>query len=99
MKRLFAVIRTRGPGWDASRSLEEQQEWPEHAAFMDGLEAEGFVLLAGPLEGTSDALLVVRAQDEGEIHSRLAADPWSRSGLLRTTQTARWTLRLGSLGS
>ena len=94
MKRLFAVTRTRGPGWDGSRPLEQ---WPAHAAFMNGLEAEGFVILGGPLEGTPDALLVIRANDEDEILTRLAADPWSRMDVLRVTQAVPWTLRLGTL--
>ena len=96
---LFAVLRQRGAGWEGSRSLEEQREWREHAAFMDGLEAEGFVLLAGPLQDTGDALLIVRARDEQEVHARLDEDPWTRSGLLRTTRCAAWTLRLGALGA
>ena len=98
VKGLFAVTRTRGSAWDPARPLEGQQLWKERAAFMDGLAAEGFVLLAGPLEGTSDALLVIRAQDEAEIASRLLADPWSSSDHLRTKQVAAWTLRLGSVG-
>jgi len=97
MKPLFAVIRARGPAWDPSRPLEEQPEWPAHAAFMNGLKAEGFVVLGGPLEGTSEVLLIVRAEDEPEIRSRLAADPWSGNDLLRVVRTAPWTLRLGSL--
>jgi hypothetical protein len=42
-------------------------------------------------------LLIVRAEDEPEIRSRLAADPWSGNDLLRVVRTAPWTLRLGSL--
>jgi uncharacterized protein YciI len=64
---------------------------------MNGLKAEGFVVLGGPLEGTSEILLIVRAEDEPEIRSRLAADPWSGNDLLRVVRTAPWTLRLGSL--
>ena len=97
MNRLFAVFRARGPAWDASRPLEEQLRWREHADFMDGLEAEGFVVLGGPLEGASEALLIIRARDEAEIQNRLAADPWSGSDQLRTTRIHPWTLRLGSL--
>jgi len=97
MKSLFAVIRARGPAWDPSRPLEGQPEWPAHAAFMNGLKAEGFVVLGGPLEGTSEVLLIVRAENDAEIRSRLAADPWSGNDLLRVVRTAPWTLRLGSL--
>lgn len=94
---LFAVIRSRGPAWDASRSLEGQEGWEAHALFMDALEAEGFVVLGGPLEGTSDALLVMRANSSEEIVSRLSTDPWTTSGHLRTTRIDPWTLRLGAL--
>ena len=97
MKLLFAVFRARGAAWDPSRSLEEQPQWHEHAAFMDGLEAEGFVVLGGPLEGASEALIIVRAADEAEVRSRFAADPWSRSEQLRESRIVPWTLRLGSL--
>ncbi len=98
MKRIFAVTRTRGQDYDSSRPLEEQLEWRIHAEFMDALYAEGFVLLAGPLEGTQNVLLIVRAGNADEINARLAEDSWTRNGLLRTTEIAPWTLRLGSLG-
>jgi hypothetical protein len=95
--RLFAVIRTRGPGWQESRPLEGQADWAGHASFMNGLASEGFVLLGGPLEGTSDVLLVVRAGTPEEVRARLAADPWAATDLLRIARITPWTLRLGSL--
>jgi len=64
---------------------------------MDALEAEGFVVLGGPLEGTDDALLVIRAGTEDEIVSRLSGDPWTSKDLLRVSRIARWNLRLGAL--
>ena len=97
MPRPFAVLRTRGAGWDDSRPLDGQRDWPAHAAFMDALVDEGFVALGGPLEGTRDALLVIRAEDPSEVLRRLAADPWTRNGLLTTKECWPWTLRLGSL--
>ena len=97
MKRLFAVIRSRGPAWNESVPLDDQVEWKAHAAFMNGLLAEGLITLGGPLEGTPDVLLIVRAVDPAEITDRLAADPWSRNGLLIVKQISPWWLRLGSL--
>ena len=97
MRQLFAVIRTRGPAWQVGRPLESQADWAGHASFMNGLAKEGFVVLGGPLEGTADVLLVVRAATPDEARSRLAEDPWTRKDLLRITRVAPWTLRLGSL--
>ena len=97
MKRLFAVIRKRGAAWREGRSLEEQADWTAHAIFMDALFDERFVILAGPMEGTSEVLIVVRAESADQVHARLAEDPWTRNGLLSTVQVAAWTLRLGSL--
>ena len=96
MKQLFAVIRSRGPAWRASRPLEAQEGWDAHAAFMNALQREGFVVLGGPLEETSDVLLVIRAETPDEILERLSADPWTED-LLRVTRVAPWTLRLGVL--
>ena len=93
---VFAVIRRRVGAYDASRPLEEQQDWRAHADFMDRLHAEGFVALVGPLEGSRDVLLIVRADDAGEVEMRLGEDPWTGS-LLQTVRVAPWTLRLGSV--
>jgi hypothetical protein len=98
MAQLFAVTITHGTKWNALRSLEEQEDWPAHASFMDALEAEGTVALGGPLEGTPDVLLIMRAVDGDEIRMRLSDDPWHRNGLLCLHQAVPWTLRLGSLG-
>jgi uncharacterized protein YciI len=97
VRRLFAVIRTRGPAWRHGEPLERQADWTAHATFMNGLLAEGFVVLGGPLDATDDVLLVIKAETPDEVHARLAADPWTDNGLLRVTRVAPWTLRLGSL--
>ncbi|MCX7367195.1 MAG: hypothetical protein NTV97_36045 [Alphaproteobacteria bacterium] len=94
---VFAVIRTRGPRWDREQPLEGQKDWQTHADFMNGLVADGFMLLGGPLEGTQDVLLIVRAENEADIEERLAVDCWSVDGLLRTVTVHPWQLRLGSL--
>lgn len=95
---LFAVIRRRGAGWKTSLPLEAQDDWDGHASFMDALEADGFVVLAGPLETTSEALIIVRANSSDEVQRRLADDPWTKTGMLETNKVAEWTLRIGALG-
>jgi len=97
MDQIFAVTRTKGGPWDSSRPLEQQPKWAPHAAFMNGLQSEGFVVLGGPLEGTDEVLLIIRAASEAQIHTRLAADPWSTSGLLQIARIVPWTIRLGRI--
>ena len=62
MRQWFAVLRTRGPKWDHATPLRQQRLWDEHATFTDGLEAEGLIKLAGPLEGSLDVLLIVKGE-------------------------------------
>ena len=95
-QRVFVALRSRGPAWDDVQPLEGQVDWAAHAQFMDALFEEGFAALVGPLEGTRDALLVLRAASASEIAERLALDPWTKNGLLITTQISAWQLRLGS---
>jgi uncharacterized protein YciI len=97
MERVFVVLRSRGAAWDESKPLEGQADWPAHAAYMDAMFDQGFAALVGPLEGTRDALLVLRASSASEIVERLASDPWTTNGLLVTKQISPWQLRLGSL--
>ena len=98
MERAFVVLRSRGPAWENSKPLEAQSEWAAHAAFMDALFEQGFAALVGPLEGTRDALLILRASSTSEVVDRLASDPWTTTGLLVTKQISPWQIRLGTLG-
>ncbi len=97
--RYFAVTRERGPAWDASLSMRGQNRWREHAAFMDGLADEGFVILGGPLgDGERRFLLVIDADDEKAIETRLAADPWAAMGLLQIAKMEPWEILLEKTG-
>jgi hypothetical protein len=78
--------------------MEAQPGWGDHARFMDGLAGEGFVVAGGPLAGTEEVLLIVRARDRADVAARLAADPWG-DDLLRLVRVEEWTLRLGALDS
>jgi uncharacterized protein YciI len=87
------VIRRSGPQWDPSRPLEEQSGWEEHAAFMDALVDEGFVVLGGPLSDEDRVVHAVEAEDEDTVRATLARDPWHRSHLNIETIDP-WTIRL-----
>jgi uncharacterized protein YciI len=90
----FLVLRSRsGPQWDPSRALEEQSGWDAHAAFMDGLVDDGFVVLGGPLADEHRVVLAVEADSEEEVRATLALDPWSETHL-RVEAIDPWTIRL-----
>jgi uncharacterized protein YciI len=92
----FAVRLVHGPGWDPSRQIRDQDGWDEHAAFMDGLVDDGFVILGGPVGDGEQTLHVVEAADENDIKARLAGDPWASAGLLRIGTIERWAFWLDS---
>ena len=90
----FAVTLIHGPGWDPSRQIRNQDAWDKHAAFMDGLVDDGFIIVGGPVGEGGRTLHVVEAADEREIETRLGEDPWAVAGLLRIGSIERWALWL-----
>ncbi len=92
----FAVRLVHGPGWDPSRQIRDQDAWDEHAAFIDGLVDDGFVVLGGPVGDGEQTLHVVEAADENEIKACLAGDPWTSAGLLQIGTIEPWALWLDS---
>jgi uncharacterized protein YciI len=90
----FAVSTQKGPAWDATRGRREQDGWDEHAAFMDGLVADGTVLLGGPVGDGETVLLAMEAADEDAVRTRMGADPWAPIGLLVVGEIRPWSLWL-----
>jgi hypothetical protein len=94
----FLVTLTRsGPRWDASQPLEGQSGWLEHAAFMDALVEDGFVVLGGPLDDEHRVVLAVEAGSERALLETLAEDPWSETHL-QIASVEPWTIRLDGRG-
>jgi len=89
----YVVLRRSGPQWDPSRPMEEQSGWPAHAAFMDGLVGDGFVVLGGPLADEQRVVLAVEAESEDAVRITLGRDPWSDTHLL-VDAIEPWTIRL-----
>ncbi len=94
----FAVRLVHGPNWDAGRPIRGQDRWGEHAAFMDGLVEDGFIIVGGPVGDGEETLHAVEAADENEIRARLALDPWASAGLLQTGTIEPWALWLDGRG-
>src|SRR5260370_19019769 len=92
----FAVRLVHGPGWDSARPIREQDGWDEHAAFMDGLVDDGFIILGGPVGNGEQTLHVVEAAGEQDVETRLARDPWASARLLKIGVIEPWALWLDS---
>jgi hypothetical protein len=89
----LVVLRQSGPEFDRSRPLEEQSRWPEHAALMDALVDDGFIVLGGPLADDGRVALAVEAASPEAVRETLARDPWSETHL-RVDTIEPWTIRL-----
>jgi uncharacterized protein YciI len=91
----FAVLRATGPAWDKALRIEDQPGWPAHAAFMNALADDGFIVLGGPVAHRTRFLFLVSADREDEIRERLAADPWVTMDLLEIASIEPWEVLLG----
>jgi hypothetical protein len=93
MAMFLVLVRRSGPAWDRSRPMEEQSGWREHAAFMDGLVDDGFIVLGGPLGDEERVVHAVEADSEDAVRATLARDPWSKTHLV-VDSVDPWTIRL-----
>jgi uncharacterized protein YciI len=92
------VVRVeRGGPWDWSKDMREQDGWDDHAAYMDAIFEQGWLLLAGPVEGGRETMWVVEAASEDEIRRRMKDDPWSPNGMLTPVRIERWDIVLDRL--
>jgi uncharacterized protein len=96
MKNTLIAISSAGPNRDPSKGTREQPFWDEHAAFIDRLVDDDFILMGGPLvdecEMPHGALLIVNAKDENEVKEKLKNDPWFEKGILKLESVTRWQI-------
>jgi hypothetical protein len=91
---MFLVVLVRsGPEWRTGAPLEQQSGWSEHAALMDDLVADGFVVLGGPLADEHRVVLAVDAPSPAVVRSMLEKDPWHGTHLV-IDAIEEWTVRL-----
>jgi uncharacterized protein YciI len=95
-KRTFAAIVQRTELWDPARPAHEQDGFAAHAAFVNGLEKEGFIALAGLMQPSTDVLFIFLADSEDEIRRKLAQDPWQQDGHARLIRVEEIHIRIGA---
>ena len=89
----LVLLHQAGPEWDRSKPMEQQSGWDEHAAYMDGLVDEGFIVLGGPLADDGRVAHAIEAESEEAVRATWARDPWAESQLLLES-VEPWTIRL-----
>ncbi|NYJ74686.1 DinB family protein [Allobranchiibius huperziae] len=90
----FAVLIGPGPAWDDALDIRQQSVWETHAKYMDGLVADGVIVLGGPLGEGEHILHFVEADDEASVRRHFSGDPWQQNGLLRIEWVRQWHLWL-----
>ncbi|MDW6022123.1 YciI-like protein [Mesorhizobium sp. BAC0120] len=67
---------------------------PAHVAFLEKLNAEGTLKIAGPFldeEGKpSGSLVVIEAADKKAAEAILGEDPYAKAGLFASTEIRQW---------
>jgi uncharacterized protein YciI len=67
---------------------------PAHVAFLEKLNAEGTLKIAGPFldeEGKpSGSLVVIEAADKKSAEAILGEDPYAKAGLFASTEIRQW---------
>jgi uncharacterized protein YciI len=86
------MISSAGPNREPSKGTREQPLWDEHAAFIDRLVHDGFILMGGPLVDEGGSLLIVNAEDENEVRDKMKNDPWLEQGILKLESIKRWQI-------
>lgn len=92
MKNTFLAFSSAGPSRDFSKDARQQPFWDEHAAFIDQLVEDGFILMGGPLVDEGGSLLIINAEDENEVRETLKNDPWMQHGILELESIKRWQI-------
>jgi uncharacterized protein YciI len=93
MAMFHVVLRQTGPEWLRGRPMEEQTGWREHAAFMDALVEDGFLVLGGPVGGEGKVVHAIESESEDAVRATWARDPWSETHLV-IDSIEPWTIRL-----
>jgi hypothetical protein len=93
MAMFLVELHRSGPQWVSSLPLEQQSDFAAHAAFMDGLVDDGFIVLGGPLADEFRVFEAIDAESVAAVQATLARDPWNETHL-QIESISPWTIRL-----
>ncbi len=78
----FLILGFDGPDGQAKRKLHR----PAHLARMDALDAQGRVILAGPLTDKTGSLIVIEAESLAEAQAFAKDDPYTIHGVFERVE-------------
>ena len=76
--------------WTAGRPPWEQSYWHEHAKFIDAVNSDGLLYMAGPVADFSGIYQVMQATDPQTLRMRIEQDPWIIHQLVRIHSIEEW---------
>ena len=91
-RRRLLVRFAAGPTWSDGGSPRDQAGWDEHAAFVDGLVADGTLVMGGPLSDHTGALMLFEGVTEPQARELLATDPFVENGVFVLAEILEWTI-------
>jgi uncharacterized protein YciI len=70
---------------------------PDHLAHLAKLEADGSLVLAGPLADLSGGIIILSAPDQAAAQALVDADPYTRLEVTKDRELREWKITVGSL--
>jgi uncharacterized protein YciI len=77
---------------------ERAERRPEHLEHLAKLQAEGSVLLAGPLADLSGGIIVLAADDLAAAQALVDQDPYTRHNVTKDRKLTEWKITVGLPG-
>jgi uncharacterized protein YciI len=78
----FVILGFDGPDGQEKRKIHR----PAHLARMESLDAQGRVVLAGPLTDQAGSLIVIEADSQGEAEAFARDDPYTVGGVFQRVE-------------
>ena len=64
----------------------------EHLDYLNALQANGTVVLAGPLADSSGAVVVLDVEDEAAVREVIAGDPYTKANATTDHRIREWNV-------
>ena len=70
----------------------------DHLDYLNALQANGTVVLAGPLADSSGAVMVLDVEDEAAVRDVIAGDPYTKANATADHRIRAWNVVIPAQG-